>query len=194
MVITDRFAWAHMPKAAGDATRGMFAAVPGLVRHQEPIDSNTKHDGFWVHADAIEGKLRVMNIRRLPSWILSAAHHKATSGLHPDYVPLPMPTIEEMAEETDPDGLLGWMTGPGLPVQRWLRAEELAADVERLLRDVGVPEAVARSAVESVPWTGNTYDHDVTRVFTAAQIAHMYELNPDWARAETEAYGDIPSW
>src|SRR6185503_7074059 len=76
MVITERFAWAHLPKTAGDATAQMFAAVPGLVLYQAPLDSNEKHDGFWVHADAIEGKLRVMNIRRLPSWILSIAHHK----------------------------------------------------------------------------------------------------------------------
>ena len=80
----------------------MFAAVPGLVLYQAPLDSNEKHDGFWVHADAIKGKLRAMNIRRLPSWILSIAHHKAISGIHPDYEPLPMASIEEMAEDTDP--------------------------------------------------------------------------------------------
>jgi hypothetical protein len=192
MVITERFAWAHLPKAAGDATTKMFAAVPGLVRYQAPIDSNEKHNGFWVHADAIEGKLRVMNIRRLPSWILSSAHHKATSGLHPDYRPLPMPSVEEMAEETDPDHLLRWMTGPDLPVERWLRAESLAADVEQLLRDVGVDPGEAHAAVESVPWVGNPYDHDVARTFTSEQISRMYEHNPGWAAAELEAYGDNP--
>jgi len=193
VVITDRFAWAHLPKAAGDATAKMFAAVPGLVRYQAPIDSNDKHDGFWVHAEAIEGKLRVMNIRRLPSWILSSAHHKAISGLHPDYEPLPMPSVEEMVEETDADELLRWMTGPELPVERWLRAESLAADVERLLRDVGVDPRAARAAVESVPWVGNPYDHDVSHSFTAGQISRIYERNPGWAAAELEAYGDIPS-
>jgi hypothetical protein len=192
MVITERFAWAHLPKAAGDATTKMFAAVPGLVLYQAPIDSNEKHDGFWVHADAIEGKLRVMNLRRLPAWILSSAHHKASSGLHPDYRPLPMPSVEEMAEETDPDHLLRWMTGPGLPVERWLRAEDLAADVERLLGDVGVDITAARAAIESVPWVGNRYDHDLSRVFTPEQITRMYERNPGWAAAEIEAYGDIP--
>jgi hypothetical protein len=193
VVITDRFAWAHLPKAAGDATAKMLAAVPGLVRYQTPIGSNEKHAGFWVHAEAIEGKLRVMNIRRLPSWILSAAHHKAISGLHPDYKPLPMPSVEEMADETDPDHLLRWMTGPELPVERWLRAEELAADVEALLREAGVGARQARTAVESVPWAGNAYDHDVSRVFTAEQISRMYERNPGWAAAEIEAYGEVPA-
>ncbi|MFN8164556.1 MAG: hypothetical protein U0R26_12180 [Solirubrobacterales bacterium] len=193
MVITERFAWAHLPKTAGDATAKMFAAVPGLVRYQAPLDSNEKHDGFWVHAEAIEGKLRVMNMRRLPSWILSYAHHKAISGVHPDFKPLPMASVEEMADETDPDEVLRWTTGPEHPVQRWLRAENLAADVERLLRDVGVEAGVARSAIASVPWVGNSYDHDVSRVFTAEQVGRMYENTPDWAAAELEAYGGGPS-
>ncbi|MEZ5156472.1 MAG: hypothetical protein R2718_10225 [Solirubrobacterales bacterium] len=193
MVITDRFAWAHLPKAAGDATAAMFAAVPGLVRYQTPIDSNHKHDGFWVHAEAIGDRTRVMNLRRLPSWILSAANHKARSGLYPDYKPLPMPSVEEMADETDPAHLLRWMTGPDLPVERWLRAETLASDVEQLLLDVGVAAADAAAAVRSVPWTGNDYDHDVASIFTPGQISNMYERNPDWATAEIEAYGDILS-
>jgi hypothetical protein len=194
MVITERFAWAHLPKTAGDATAKMFAAVPGLVLYQAPLDSNEKHDGFWVHADAIEGKLRVMNIRRLPSWILSIAHHKAISGIHPDYEPLPMASVEEMAEDTDPDNVLRWTTGPDHPVQRWLRAENIADDVEQLLLDVGVGARKARRAVSSVPWVGNTYEHDISRIFTAEQIDGMYERNPDWAAAEREAYGDVQPW
>ena len=194
MVITERFAWAHLPKTAGDATAQMFAAVPGLVLYQAPLDSNEKHDGFWVHADAIEGKLRVMNIRRLPSWILSIAHHKAISGIHPDYEPLPMASIEEMAEDTDPDNVLRWTTGPDHPVERWLRAENIAADVEQLLLDVGVGARKARRAVSSVPWVGNTYEHDISQIFTAEQINGMYERNPDWAAAEREAYGDVQPW
>lgn len=193
MVITERFAWAHLPKTAGDATAKMFAAVPGLVRYQAPLDSNEKYDGFWVHAEAIEGKLRVMNIRRLPSWILSIAHHKAISGIHPDYEPLPMASVEEMADDTDPDEVLRWTTGPEHPVERWLRAEHLATDVERLLRDVGVETDAARAAIASVPWIGNSYEHDVSRVFTAGQIGRMYERNPEWRKAELEAYGGIPA-
>ena len=104
MVITEKFAWAHLPKAAGDATRSMFASVPGLVIFQAPSESNEKHNGYWVHEREIGDRLRVMNIRRLPSWILSAAHHKAASGLHPDYTPLPMPSVDEMTADTDPDG------------------------------------------------------------------------------------------
>ena len=99
-----------------------------------------------------------------------------------------------MAEDTDPDNVLRWTTGPDHPVQRWLRAENIADDVEQLLLDVGVGARKARRAVSSVPWVGNTYEHDISQIFTAEQINGMYERNPDWAAAEREAYGDVQPW
>jgi hypothetical protein len=192
MVIADEFAWAHLPKAAGTATQAMFAAVPDLVLFQAPIDSNDKHDAFWAHAEAIEGKLRAMNIRRLPSWVLSTAHHKAVSGVWPEFEPLPMPTVEEMVESTEPDDVLRWMTdGPRMAVDRWLRAEQLADDVEALLLEIGTPSRVANKAVGSVPWVGKPYDHNVASTFSADEIRQMYERNPGWSEAERVAYGEI---
>lgn len=190
MVITDTMVWAHLPKAAGTATQEMLTAVPGLVLFQAPIDSNDKHDSFWAHGEAVEGKLRAMNLRRLPSWVLSTAHHKAVSGVWPEYEPLPMPSVEEMVESAEPDDVLRWMTD-GVPVDRWLRMENLAEDVEALLIELGTPAATARSAVGSVPWVGKQYDHDVTNNFTAPQISRMYERNPGWGQAEVAAYGGI---
>lgn len=190
MVITDTMAWAHLPKAAGTATQEMLTGVPGLVLYQAPIDSNDKHDSFRAHREAVEGKLRAMNIRRLPSWVLSTAHHKAVSGIWPEFEPLPMPTVEEMVESTEPDEFLQWMTDDA-PVDRWLRTEFLSEDVEALLLELGVPERRAKAAVEAVPWVGKPYDHKVTNTFSAEQIARMYERNPDWAAAEREAYGGL---
>ncbi|MFN8112836.1 MAG: hypothetical protein U0R51_06520 [Solirubrobacterales bacterium] len=192
MIIGERFAWAHLPKAAGTATQAMFEAVPGLIDYADPVDSNSKHDAFWVREDELAGKLLAMNLRRLPSWVLSAANHKAMSGLWPDFEPLPMPTVEEMVESTDPDDLLRWMTdGPRMPVDRWLRAEHLQEDVLGLLGELGVLTPAAREAVVAVPWVGKAYDHDVDRAFTAEQIARMYEVNPSWTAAERAAYGDL---
>jgi hypothetical protein len=190
VVITERMVWAHMPKAAGTATQEMLTAVPGLVLFQAPIDSNDKHDTFWAHGEAIEGKLRAMNIRRLASWVLSTAHHKAVSGVWPEFEPLPMPTVEEMVESSGPDDVLRWMTD-GVAVDRWLRMESLSDDVEALLIELGTPESVARSAVRAVPWVGKKYDHEVTNTFTEKQIATMYERNPVWAAAEDDAYGGL---
>src|SRR5215213_12041801 len=162
MIIGRRFAWAHLPKAAGTATQAMLEAVPDLVEYADPTDSNDKHDAFWIREEQIAGKLLSMNIRRLPSWILSAAHHTAISGLWPDFEPQPMPTAEEMVETTDPDDMLRWMTdGPRLTVDRWLRTEHLHEDVLTLLDEIGelIPEA--RTAIDEVPWVGKPYDHDL---------------------------------
>jgi hypothetical protein len=192
VVIAERFAWAHLPKAAGTATQAMFTAVPDLVLFQAPIDSNDKHDAFWVHEEAIEGKLRAMNIRRLPSWVLSTAHHKAVSGVWPEFEPLPMPSVDEMVESREPDDVLRWMTdGPRFSVDHWLRAESLDDDVEALLLEIGTPPSVAREAVGSVPFVGKPYDHNVASTFSADQIRRMYERNPGWAEAERVAYGEI---
>jgi hypothetical protein len=76
----------------------MFESVPGLVVFADPTDSNDKHLAFSNRRELVGGKLLVMNIRRLPAWILSASHHKARAGIHPEYRPLPMPSPEEMAE------------------------------------------------------------------------------------------------
>ena len=87
MVIGRRFAWAHLPKTAGDATLAMFAAVPGLVQFADPVDSNDKHMPFFGREPEVAGKLLVMNIRRLPDWVFSGAQHKARHGVFPDYRP-----------------------------------------------------------------------------------------------------------
>lgn len=131
----------------------MLEAVPGLVHHADPIDSNDKHDTFWQREGEIAGRLRVMNIRRLPAWVLSAAHHKAESGLWPEYQPLPMPSVEEMAQGTDPDDLLRWMAdGRRLAVERWLRTEHLRDDLLALVEEIGAKaDDRDRRAIGSVP-------------------------------------------
>src|SRR5258708_22817441 len=108
--MAEPFVWAHLPKTGGDATREMLCAVPGLVRFDDPPDSNDKHMPFFGREEEIAGKLLVMNIRRLPTWTVSGAHHKATHGEDPHYTPQPLPTVEEMASSTDAEDLLRRMT------------------------------------------------------------------------------------
>jgi hypothetical protein len=192
LVIGDRFAWAHLPKAAGDATHRMLCAVPGLVRSADPPDSNDKHLPFFARESEIAGKLLVMNIRRLPAWTLSGAHHQAIHGVHPDYSPLPLQSADEMTSKTDADDLLRWMTDHGrLRVGRWLRAEALEDDVIGLLAELGQLTDETRAAVRGVGRVNvGSYDRD--RGFTDEQISRLYRLNPTWARIEREVYADGP--
>jgi hypothetical protein len=169
----------------------MLVTVPGLVRFADPPDSNDKHLPFFAREAEIAGKLRVMNIRRLPAWALSAAHHRSARGLHPDYRPAPLETPEQIAGKTDADDLLRWMTDHNrLSVQRWLRAETLEADLLKLLDELGVLTDEVRQRVLAVGRVNvASYERDLDHWFTAAQISHLYERNPEWARIECELYG-----
>jgi hypothetical protein len=195
VVIGERFAWAHLPKTAGDATWCILRDVPGLVTFADPLDSNDKHLPFFARAQEVSGKLLAMNIRRLPAWMLSAAHHRARHGVHPEYRPLPLQTADELTALTDPDDLLRWMTDHGrFGVTRWLRAEALGEDVLSLLRTLGIPPGVARRAVGAVGRVNQgSYDRTVSSFFSDEQIAALYRRNPCWATIERRVYGDLVS-
>ncbi len=192
-MIGKRFAWAHLPKTAGDTTAAMFAAVPGLVRFADPEDSEDKHLPFFAREQEVAGKLLAMNIRRLPSWTLSAAHHRARHGLHPEYRPLPLETPEQMTGKTDADDLLRWMTDHGrFRVDRWLRTEELVEDLLGLLDELGVLSTAVAAAVRATPRRNEgAYERDMARRFTPAQIECLYARNPGWAAVERQAYGSL---
>jgi hypothetical protein len=192
MVIGRRFAWAHLPKTAGDATYSMLTAVPGLVEFADPPDSNDKHMPFFGREAEVTGKLLVMNIRRLPAWALSGAQHKARHGLHPDYRPLPLESYDEIAGRTDADDLLRWMTDHGrFAVDRWLRVEALERDVLALLEELGQLTEPVREAVLDV---GRVNEGDYTHElgFSREELTRLYALNPVWAGIEGRAYGTLP--
>jgi hypothetical protein len=190
VVIGAAFAWAHLPKTAGDTTHAMLTAVPGLATFADAPDSNDKHLPFFAREAQVSGKLLAMNIRRLPAWTLSAAHHRAAHGVHPEYRPLALQTADEMCDSTDADDLLRWMTDHGrFAVERWLRTEQLLDDVLALLDELDALDRRARRRVTAVGRLNvGAYDRPA-QPFTAEQIARMYERNPDWAAIERRVYG-----
>jgi hypothetical protein len=193
VVIGDAFAWAHLPKTGGDTTSAMLRAVSGLVRSADPADSPRKHDTFWMREDDVRDKLLVMNMRRLPAWLLSAAHHRARHGVEPDYRPEPVPPADELVRTKDPDDMLRWMTDADrLPVRRWLRTEHLLEDMLALLDELGELTPHARRRVTGVgPRNQGSYDRRVEHWFTRQQLATLYERNPAWTRVERELYGGV---
>ena len=193
MVIGQRFAWAHLPKTGGDATRAMFCAVPGLVHLADPVDSNDKHMPFFGREAEVTGKLLVMNIRRLPSWVRSGAQHRARHGLYPDYRPGPLESSTEITGRTDADDLLRWMTDHGrFRIDRWLRMESLGDDLLELLDDLGERSSDVEETVRSVGRVNQgDYSHGLTPEFTDEELARLYGLNPVWASIERRLYGAL---
>src|SRR6266576_3410892 len=129
MVIGERFVWAHLPKTGGSATLELFKIFPEVVLFGDFDDSNVKHTSFAERADRVAGKSLAMNIRRLPFWVLSRAHHVARHGLYPDYVPIRMPSAEELSESDFPDSRISWYTDSGrFRIDHWIRMERLTED------------------------------------------------------------------
>ena len=194
MVIGERFAWGHLEKTGGDATVELFLALPELVRFADPPSSEEKHTAFPVRAEQIRGKVLALNMRRLPSWVLSRALHRARYGEYPDYEPLPMMSPQEMAESLDADQrLLEFTDNQQLTIDRWLRTEFLADDFLAFVSEfTEVPKAKRREILElggSRLGTPLTYDHRIDQWFTSDQIQTMYERNPEWAAVEQQLYG-----
>ncbi len=192
MVVTKTFVWAHLPKTAGDMVATIFAQFPEIIEYADPLREQAKHAFFSDRPDLVGGRRRALSIRRLASWHLSYANHKSQNGLHPDYVPLPMDTPEEMCESAFPDHLLSAYVeaGEAWP-DRWIRVEHLVDDVLALLdaEDVDVSWRKRRRIRAMAPQNeGATYDRAVGSWFTPEMIDRMYERNPLWREAEQRAY------
>ena len=193
MVIGERFAWAHLPKAAGTTTDRMFHVFEELIQFADPQDTNDKHTPFPERAEMVRGRLLAMNLRRLPAWVLSRANYVSRHGIWPDYKPIPMPDARELAESTFPDSRILLYTGNGrFPIDRWIRTEQLTRDFLNLIAEFTVvSEERARRVKEIGPVNAEEYDRRVESWFSPEQIRTMYERNPEWARLEAEVYGSL---
>jgi hypothetical protein len=194
MVIGERFAWGHVPKTGGEATRSMFDLFPDLVVFSDPRQSAEQHATFADREEQVHGKVLALNIRRLPAWILSREHHKARWGLHPDYEPIPMDSPEQMAESSFPDfRLSGFLANGRFEIDRWLRNESLDEDfLEFISEFTDVTDEARRQVTEIGRVNANAYDREIASWFSADQVRSLYENNPIWASVERSVYGDIP--
>jgi hypothetical protein len=188
MVVGDRFAWGHLGKTAGDATLGLFQLFPELIVFADAPTENAKHTRFSGRRELVEGKVLALNIRRLPSWVVSFAIDRAAA------TGAPLWPAEELAGTDLPDRKLhSWLDdGPG--VDHWLRVEHLADD---FLTFISVFAPVTRTrrwhvrvqALRRV--NAHKYDHRISRWLTRKQLAALYERNPLWKSIEQEMYSGI---
>jgi hypothetical protein len=192
MVIGKKFAWGHLPKTGGEATRAMFDFFPDLIEFADPKDTIEKHTFFKDRKDALEGKLLALNIRRLPAWILSREHHKAKHGLHPDNQPTRMVSPQQMAESSFPDHRLSSFTDERrIEIGRWIRTESLATDfLEFVAGFTDVSEEQEKEVLGLGLVNTIAYDHDVHHWFTDRQLETLYRNNPVWSALEKAVYGE----
>jgi hypothetical protein len=194
MVIGERFAWGHLPKTGGEATRTMFEQFPELIEYSAPRHSVEQHATFAEREEEVRGKLLALNIRRLPAWVLSREQHRARWGQHPDYKPLPMDPPEKLAESSFPDyRLSGFLQNGRFPIHRWLRNEMLAEDFVAFMTEITDGQVNVAERIAGVGRVNtNEYNREIADWFTDDQVSRLYENNPVWASIEREVYGEIP--
>jgi hypothetical protein len=193
MVIGEKFAWAHLPKTGGDATLELFLLFPEVIVLADIEDSNAKHATFSERENEVAGKALLMNLRRLPFWVLSRAQHVARWGVHPDYEPIPMASPQQLSESAFPDDRIALYTDSGrFQIDRWLRMEHLTEDFVGFVSGLTEVSEDRRREVFQLPAVNaHEYDHDLGSWFTPEQIELMYERNPVWTAIEQELYGGL---
>jgi hypothetical protein len=205
MVIGRDFVWGHLPRAGGDATSVLFGRLPDLVLYCDDPASNEKHVRFSRAPLDIAGKQRVLNMRRLPSWMLSYIQKTCTDGLYPEFKPLPLPSRSEILDPSSeyrfkgapktlalmPDELLGIYEPHSVDV--WLKMEQLRED---FLQFVSTKRSLTDHEVYLVKvWETKAplpYDHDVSKFFSNDDVRTLYRNNPVWAEMERQVYGALP--
>lgn len=168
----------------------MFNVFPELIQHADPIDSNTKHTLFFARSGDVAHRKLLLNLRRLPEWMLSYCLYTAKLGKYPEYEPMPMLSPRVMSEMGLADQHLSWFTDQGrFQIYYWLRTEYLAEDFLNIIgqfTEVTPDQQLAVRAVGSV--NALNYDRQISSWFSKKQVLRMYEQNPQWAQVERAIY------
>jgi hypothetical protein len=197
MIITDQLQWHHLPKTAGTSTDHLFelSGLPLLWRDEQ--GSPDKHlpaaDRRQVAALLIDSRINVLNIRRLPLWLLSNYQHKHTFmglDLPFEHVRAGMFYRHHQEEWLPAD----WWMERFAVREDWefLRVEQLKADFLHLLgryQPIGVRARIAIALSGSR--NRNRYRKDPRTWFGAEDLRAVYGRNPLWARIEQRIYGNL---
>ncbi len=191
MVVGRNYAWGHIGKTGGDATWKLFQQVPDLVEWADPTQDSKKHQTF-VQAGVQDRPMLILNLRRLPSAVLSFVNHVRNYGVaeHPKGTVL---SADEASRIDRLERAVAAFTVNGtLPIHRWLRMENLRddfIDFVETIRPLTSDEIERISTVETKK--PMNYNHDVHDFFGADQLRTLYSVNPLWSRFEREVYGNL---
>lgn len=205
MVIGEDFAWAHLAKTGGNSTLKMFMILDRLVQYHDPIDSHKKHLSFEIKEEelgiSLKNKKRILNIRRLPSWILSHVNfQKKVYG-----VPINERLIEGIVNIADPDTVnTNHVTYQEMhvdesliyydyqKVNHWLRTENLASDFISIMSTFSKISKNEKAEIHGVRDNVNPhYNKSIKDNFSNKEISQLYEHCPIWAGVEMEVYGNV---
>ncbi len=204
MVIGEYFVWAHLPKTAGVSTRAMFDVLTNLKMNADDYGYRKQHDSFQ-HREKVKGldltrsRKRIMNIRRLPHYLISNrlfyydryGNSFTRQELMDGYIQLSDSPKEHL------DHLLERMMGGR--VDYWIRQENLADDFIKVMRNFVEISAEQEEQIRNLPRKnmnrgevrGMGNEKKLEFWLTPADIAHLYSTCPLWASIEKEVYGNL---
>jgi hypothetical protein len=194
MIIGRDFVWAHLGKAGGEMTHALFNLFPEVIEFADEVHTADQHTPFQDRADQLAGKRRVLNIRRLPTWMLSHHVWKSVYGLAPHFKPSPMLSPFEIADSGIADRFLAHYRPPEDPrIDVWLRTEHIVDDFLAFIREYADVTETHLETIRELPRVNElVYDKALDHWFSPAHVRLMYLRNPEWAIVEAAVYGETP--
>lgn len=211
MIIADKFVWGHIPKTGGDAATQYFEVFKEQLNIQfqhKTFQWFDKHKPFKTRSiQELEGKLLLLNIRRLPNWLISMEYQslenkklkvgsmRADHGniLKKDWLFDDCRSGDELSQSTEGDDWIKGFTNNGeLTIHHWLRMENLQADFLKFIYTLtDIPPALVNEVKELNTEKSLTYDKNMEARFTPSQIKELYKNNPLWAELEKKYYSKV---
>ena len=198
MVIGEKFIWMHIGKTGGDATHAYFSYFKNILKLE--IDDTTqhrKHQALFERGVNHEGKLLILNIRRLPYFILSQVHHHSMQNkidFVNDIIYSLEKTINGYAIGTLANYYINFYTKNGsLKIDRWFRCEYLLDDfADFIMEYVDIPRDKLITKLSKIPTKVRlVYALDLNYYWEPKHLKLMYENNPLWTVIEEQCYGNL---
>lgn len=213
MIIGNNFVWGHIPKTGGTSAEKIFDIIGENTKiiHIDRRKNVLKHDNFDIKQKRLKINLdqkrkRILNIRRLPIWVLSFANHKSwkipftrqdvLNGRVNSLYPLDnmkVKTLEEAWRSTkvyNPDEFLEhFMCGR---VDHWIRTEYLAQDTINVMANYTKLSKNQKDRIKKVYLNKRSYNKNIKDWFqTKKEMKQIYDKNPLWSKVELEIYGNL---
>jgi len=213
MIIGENFVWSHMPKTGGTTIEYIFNNILdkdklGIV-HIDGRDSIQKHDSIWIKekrlAIDLSNKAHILNIRRMPNWVLSKLNHKnwripfdknsLISTIVMSFYPVDSLDIIDLEEawkslkSHTPDSMLSHFYGCG--VDYWMRTENINEDFISVFSKFFDMTDSEQSEITRAFENKRSYQKDIHKWLSLEDIKHMYKRNPFWYSIEKLVYGNV---
>lgn len=194
MIWTPYFTIGHIGRTGGDSVKFIMAAVLDIAdSYGNPTESNLKITSIYGDNKhrPFNGTepLRVLGIRRLPSYIISIRqHHIVNARVEPW-------NAEFCSKLKNADNeILRITNNRKYTIDRWIRAEYMRDDISKLLTEFYKERFTTKMKAVLYNVVGKerlSYNRNIFDFFNCKQLQLLYENNPIWAIYEEQLYGTL---